>query len=131
MGRLGEEFVLELECKRLRDEAQRPDLAKQVEWTSNSRGDGAGYDIASFNPDGSTRLIEVKTTGHGKYFSFCVSRNEVRCSEARASEYHLYRVFSFGTTPRLYTLNGALTSVCSLDPTEYRARFRSGQASRG
>jgi len=61
---------------------------------------------------GTDRLIEVKTTGLGKYFPFNVTANEVRCSEA---------VFSFGPAPRLYMLPGALSGSCHLDPTQYRA----------
>lgn len=44
-------------------------------------GAGTGYDVQSFNGDGSSRLIEVKTTGLGKYFPFNVTVNEVRCSQ--------------------------------------------------
>ena len=51
--------------------------------------------MQSFNSDGSARLIEVKTTGLGKSFPFNVTVNEVRCSEARPREFHLYRVFNF------------------------------------
>jgi len=63
----------------------------------------------------------VKTTGWGKYFPFNVTANEVRCSEARSGEFHLYRVFNFGPDARLYMLPGALSASCSLDPTQYRA----------
>ena len=42
--------------------AGRDDLARKVRWVSEEDGDGAGYDIASFAPDGLPRLIEVKTT---------------------------------------------------------------------
>jgi hypothetical protein len=120
LGRRGEEFVLEFERKRLQDGGRR-DLIPRVEWTSQTRGDGAGYDVRSFNTDGSTRLIEVKTTGLGKYFPFNVTVNEVRCSQARADEFHLYRVFSFGPDARLYMLPGELSKSCHLDPTQYRA----------
>ena len=82
LGRRGEEFVVEFERKRLHDGGRR-DLVQRIEWTAQVRGDGAGYDVQSFNADGSTRLIEVKTTGLGKYFPFNVTVNEVRCSEAR------------------------------------------------
>jgi hypothetical protein len=37
----------------------------EYEWTSQVRSDGADYDIASFNRDGSPRGIEVKPTGLG------------------------------------------------------------------
>ena len=68
LGRRGEEFVLEFERKRLHDGGRR-DLAQRIEWTAQARGDGAGYDVQSFDADGSTRLIEVKTTGLGKVLS--------------------------------------------------------------
>ena len=86
------------------------------------RGDGAGYDIASFNADASSRLIEVKTTGLGKYFPFMVTANEVRVSEREAEAYQLYRVFDFFSQPRLYVLPGSLRTSCRLEPTQYRAR---------
>ena len=121
LGRRGEEFVLEFEKKRLHDVERRPDLARRVEWTSNARGDGAGYDLDSFNGDGSRRVIEVKTTGLGKYFPFNVTVNEVRCSEALPNEFQLYRVFNFGRDARLYPLKGPLSRSCHLDPAQYRA----------
>lgn len=120
LGRRGEEFVLDFERKRLHDRGRR-DLAARVEWTSQVRGDGAGYDIQSFDESGGTRLIEVKTTGLGKYFPFNVTINEVRCSRACPDQFHLYRVFRFGADARLYVLPGELSKSCHLDPTQYRA----------
>lgn len=122
LGRLGEEWVLEFERRRLHDEARRPDLAKRVEWIAETRGDGAGYDIASFGADESRRLIEVKTTGSGKQFPFMVTANEVKVSERERDAYHLYRVFDFAKRPQLYILHGALAEVCRLEPTQFRAR---------
>jgi hypothetical protein len=123
LGSLGEEFVFELERRRLHDDARRPDLSKRVEWTARDRGDGAGYDIASFNEDGSPRLIEVKTTGQGKSFPFYVTANEVRCSDAMPDAFQLYRLFRFSRNPGLFVLSGALTMTCALDPVQFRARF--------
>ena len=120
LGRRGEEFVVEFERRRLHDGGQR-ELVKLIEWTSHFKGDGAGYDVQSFNPDGTSRLIEVKTTGLGKYFPFNVTVNEVRCSEARPRDFHLYRVFNFGPNARLYMLAGELSKSCHLDATQYRA----------
>jgi hypothetical protein len=125
LGQRGEEFVLEFERKRLHDGGQR-DLVQRIEWTAQVRGDGAGYDVQSFDVDGSTRLIEVKTTGLGKYFPFNVTVNEVRCSQARPREFHLYRVFNFGPGARLYMLPGELSKTCHLDPTQYRAFVQGG-----
>jgi hypothetical protein len=88
------------------------------------------YDVQSFNADGTSRLIEVKTTGLGKYFPFNVTVNEVRCSQARPDEFHLYRVFHFGPGARLYMLPGELSKSCHLDATQYRAFIQgSGQRS--
>ena len=129
LGRRGEEFVLEFERKRLHDGGRR-DLAQRIEWTAQARGDGAGYDVQSFDADGSARLIEVKTTGLGKYFPFNVTVNEVSCSQARPVEFHLYRVFNFGSDARLYMLAGELSKSCHLDPTQYRA-FVQGMGHRG
>lgn len=89
-----------------------------------TRGDGLGYDIASFNADESPRLIEVKTTGLGKYFPFLVTRNEERTSREERDSFWLYRVFEFSQRTRLYWLNGPLVSSCQLMPTQYRARAR-------
>jgi len=61
LGRTGEERVLAHEHATLRA-AGRDDLARKVRWISEEDGDGAGYDIASYAPDGRPRLIEVKTT---------------------------------------------------------------------
>ena len=123
LGRLGEEFVMELERRRLHDDVGRPELARKVEWTSQERGDGAGYDIRSFEPDGRPRYIEVKTTGLAKAFPFLVTSNEVACSDALGTEYHLYRVFRFSRNPGVYVLSGSLSDSCKLAPTQFRARF--------
>ena len=56
--------------------------------------------------------------------------NEVRCSQARPQEFHLYRVFNFGPDARLYMLAGELSSTCHLDPAQYRA-FVQGTGQRG
>jgi hypothetical protein len=126
LGRLGEQFTLELERKRLLD-SRRDDLAKKVEWVSDTSGDGLGYDVLSFDENDDSELwIEVKTTAMGKYSPFFVSANEVRCSEAMALHYRLYRLFHFMRQPRLYVLHGALSSSCMLEPVAYRAIFGQG-----
>ena len=122
LGRQGEEWALELERRRLHDIEQRPDLSRRVEWVAQTRGDGLGYDIASYNRDGSQRLIEVKTTGLGKHFPFYVTANELGVSREQATAYHLYRVFDFSTSPRMYPLVGALDAVCRLEPKSFVAR---------
>jgi hypothetical protein len=121
LGRLGEQFSLELERRRLL-EAGRDDLASRVEWIAETCGDGVGFDILSFDEtDDAERYLEIKTTGLGKYFPFVVTENERRCSEDVPDRFHLYRVFDFSRRPRVYVLSGPLSRTCRLEPTQYRA----------
>lgn len=119
----GEEFIFELEQRRLHDEERRRDLAKKVRWVARDDGDGLGYDIASFEATGAPRLIEVKTTSAGKYFPFTLSRNELAVSQETSERYHLYRLYEFGKDPRLYVLRGALDQTCLLTPVQFSAAF--------
>ena len=48
--------MLEVERKQLM-KAKRADLAKGVRWVSKEEGDGAGYDILSFDSSGRRRMI--------------------------------------------------------------------------
>jgi hypothetical protein len=128
LGRLGEEFVVEVERARLRA-AGRPDLARRVDWVAQSMGDGLGYDVRSFEESsGDERLVEVKTTGLGKAFPFYVTATEVRCSEDLPGQYLLYRVFDFAADPRLYVLPGSIRDTCWLDPVQYRTAAGSAGA---
>jgi hypothetical protein len=122
LGRLGEEWTLEYERRRLHD-AGRRDLSTGVRHVSVEEGDGLGYDISSFDTAGKSVLIEVKTTGLGKSFPFYVSRNELHCSKREAPRYQLYRVFEFSQNPRLFRLKGDLEKSCRLEPTTYRASW--------
>jgi hypothetical protein len=121
MGRLGEEFAIAVEKRRLRS-FERDDLAMKVEWVAEKHGDGVGFDVLSFDEnDDSERYIEVKTTGLGKHFPFYVTANEVRCSEDCPERFRLYRVFDFARHPRLYVVAGALSRECRLVPGTYLA----------
>jgi hypothetical protein len=121
LGRGGEELVLRYEEQRLL-RAGRRELARRIEHISASYGDGAGFDVLSFELNGRERWIEVKTTGFGKRTPFYVSRNEVECSRERDESYQLYRVFGFRTSPGLFRLRGALDRVCDLAAVTYLGR---------
>lgn len=121
LGLAGERAVLLRERRNLRELGRR-DLAAQVEHVSQSQGDGAGFDILSFTPEGAQKYIEVKTTRLGRYWPMLVTRNEVAFSKAQADRFHLYRVFDFGARrPGLYTLHGDVTRTCRLSPETYQA----------
>jgi hypothetical protein len=122
LGRAGEEFVMKFERARLLA-AGRDNLAADMVHVSRARGDGAGYDIMSFESDGRERLIEVKTTRYGQYTPFFVTANEVGVSRDAGLSYHLYRLFSFEARPRLFSKAGSLDHSFALDPSEYVARL--------
>jgi len=76
LGHAGELFVVELEARRLHAAGQKR-LANRVEQVSVTQGDGLGYDVLSYEKNGSERFIEVKTTAFGKLTPFYVTRNEL------------------------------------------------------
>lgn len=118
LGLAGETMILNFEHERLWRAGQRR-LAERLEHVSKTRGDYLGYDIHSFEEDGRDRLIEVKTTRFGPLTPFFVSRNELEVSLERRDEYHLYRLFHFREEPKLFTLGGAISGSCELEPVSY------------
>lgn len=120
LGSAGEEFAVRFEQARLM-KAGQDSLASKIDRVSVSQGDGAGFDILSFEVTGAERLIEVKTTKYGRETPFFLSSNEVEVSRECAEKYHLYRVFEFRTLPRLFTLPGALSRTCHMEPAQYIA----------
>jgi len=121
LGRAGEEFVLEIEKKKL-EKFQRPDLLKKVRWVS-ADDDGAGYDILSFEPDGRERLIEVKTTNGAARTPFFLSENECQRASASAQSWRLYRVHSFAQKPRIFQIAPPLNKMLHVRPDTWRASF--------
>ena len=120
LGAAGEQFVLNFERARL-ESLGRGHLAGHIQHIAQTRGDGAGFDILSFEQSGAERLIEVKTTKYGRETPFFVSRNEVATSERHAPQYQLYRLFAFREAPRLFVLSGALSQTCRLSASTYLA----------
>lgn len=123
LGRAGEDWTLRFEHERLAAEG-RPDLVGRIDWLSERAGDGAGYDILSYETNEVSRFIEVKTTNGGALSQFVVTRNELSFSEETGDAFCLYRVFDFSRTPRLFILRGALADQLELEPIDYRARLR-------
>ena len=122
LGRAGEERVLAHERAALRT-AGRDDLARKVRWVSEEDGDGAGYDIASFAPDGLPRLIEVKTTNGWERTPFHITRNELAVAEERRSEWRLIRLWNFSREPKAFELHPPLDAHVSLTATTFQASF--------
>ncbi|MDP3197106.1 DUF3883 domain-containing protein [Tabrizicola sp.] len=123
LGRAGEDRVLRHERAVLRASG-RDDLARRVRWVSEADGDGAGYDIASFTPEGRTRLIEVKTTNGWERTPFHISRNELAVAEERRSDWSLFRLLNFGRAPQAFELRPPLDAHVSLAATTFQASFQ-------
>ena len=120
LGLAGELAVLEHERGGLR-QAGRHDLAGRVSHESVERGDGLGYDIRSFTPEGAERLIEVKTTVGGIATPFYVTPRELLRSQKQPQMFVLARVYAFHTRRRVYFVNGPIDRAFKLEPTAYRA----------
>lgn len=125
LGRAGEELAFRYEQERL-SRLGHDRLAGKVEHVANTKGDGLGFDILSFEPDGRERFIEVKTTAFAKETPFFASSNEVAFAHSRSEAYHLYRLFEFKRAPRCFILSGDIRNHCALDPVSFRCSFRAG-----
>jgi hypothetical protein len=122
LGKAGEAFVVDLERRQLTD-AARPDLARKVRWIVVEDGDGAGYDVLSFNPGGRERLIEVKTTNGAARTPFFLSRNECALATERPADWQIYRVHLFAKGPRIFTIAPPLENAVRLTTETWRASF--------
>ena len=122
LGLEGEEMVLHHERQRLRG-LDRSDLAKKVRWVSQEDGDGAGYDILSFDKKGKERLLEVKTTVGSGTTPFFITRNELSLSSERPDAFRLCRIYDFSTHPKMFELAPPLSELVHLSPLNYEASF--------
>lgn len=121
LGLAGEIAMCERERALLTD-AGRPDLAARVVHASKVEGDGLGYDIRSWAPDGSDRFIEVKTTRQAIHWPMLVTRHEVHVSRDLGPNYVLARIFNFHRKKTgIYELPGAIEDTCILEPTTFEA----------
>lgn len=118
LGLAGEQLVVAFERQRLIAQGCQH-LADRVEHVSQSKGDGLGYDIHSFEANGRDRLIEVKTTAFAKETPFYASKNEVAFSEDHADLFVLTRVYRFRHAPQAFELPGAIVQNCHLNPVTY------------
>ena len=114
-GNQGEDVVLKAERQRLK-RGGRPDLAKDAKRVSED-DDAAGFDILSFELDGSEKYIEVKsTTGKAPNpnggFQFHLSANELQQARQRKN-YQLYLVFEVASLkPKILSI----PNPASLEP---------------
>ena len=132
LGLKGELLVISHEKDRL-IKAGRSDLSKKIVHVSQVEGDSAGYDIRSYDPDGTHRFIEVKTTRGGAATSFFISPNEIVFSAKNKENYMLFRLYEYDDqtdSSKAYLLAGDVSTQLSLEATSYRAKLESSVPSK-
>ena len=92
IGLAGELYVLNYKKKILKDN-NKIDLAEKVRHISIEIGDGAGYDILSYEFNGDTKFIEVKTT-QSNTKQFIITLNE-KSKMFGETNYYLYHLTNF------------------------------------
>ncbi len=122
LGSNGEEMVFQFERQRLK-QIDRPDLAKKVRWVSREDGDGAGYDILSFDRKGGERFLEVKTTVGSQTAPFYLTRNELSFSKERPKEFRICRLYDFSKVPKMFELTPPLDKLVRIEPLSFEASF--------
>lgn len=122
LGKAGEQFVIDVERRQL-TAAGRNELARKVRWIAAEDGDGAGYDVLSFDLAGRERLLEVKTTNGSARTPFFLTRNECDLATERPADWRIYRVHLFAKEPRIFTIAPPLDKVINLRPDTWRAWF--------
>lgn len=103
--------------------AGRGDLAARVEWVSLTN-DSAGFDIRSFESDGSDRLIEVKTTNGWERTPFYISRNECAVAARLTDSWSLVRLYDFARDAKAFAIRPPLERHVELMPTSFLASLR-------
>lgn len=128
LGLLGELLVMRREQERL-TAAGLHKLAAKVRHVSVAENDTAGYDILSFDDDGSKRFIEVKTTRGGADADFFMSAKELVFSALHSKSYHLYRLYDYidvTDSAKYFVLKGDVGQSESLRllPTNYKVSIK-------
>lgn len=104
IGNRGEQIVF-LKEKRDLEKAGRLDLAKKIKWISKET-DGQGYDVLSFELDGTPKQIEVKATSRTRgQLSFFLTEFEYQLAKG-FKNYYVYIVYeTLSTTPSIWRIS--------------------------
>ena len=118
LGKKGEEFIYIYEKASL-EKAGLDKLASKVKWVSQEEGDGAGFDILSFEKTGKEKYIEVKTTNLDIATNFYMSKNELDFSKKHDDDFSLCRVYDFSDIRRFYTANTKTLMQFDIKPFQF------------
>ncbi|MBN8608776.1 MAG: DUF3883 domain-containing protein, partial [Caulobacterales bacterium] len=124
VGKLGEEFAFQFERWRLRN---HPDLLGKIEHVSKT-DDTLGYDILSFETDGTPRYVEVKSTVGPIETRFFISANEVACAQAKGATYLILRVGDLPDHPKCCEIRHPFDDTVELLPATYAVTFKPSSA---
>jgi Domain of unknown function (DUF3883) len=121
-GKLGELFALEWEIKRLEREGLKMYCDKVVHVSLTD--DSLGYDIKSFEADGSFKYIEVKTTTDAYNAPFYLSETEITAMD-NLNNYFIYRIYNFSIEAKrgtIFTINcdNDIEKYYRVQPVSYR-----------
>jgi hypothetical protein len=122
LGLKGELCALDYE-KEFLVKNNRSDLVERVVHVSDVEGDGAGYDIRSYDLEGEVKYIEVKTTKGNNKTPFFMSSNEVQFSNSHISNYYIYRLYNFdakSSSAKMYVTQGSVVNEYSLVPISFK-----------
>lgn len=119
VGTLGEDFAVAYERWRLRE---HPELVKKLRHVSKE-DDTLGYDIESFELDGTPRFVEVKGTLGSMATRFFLSAAELACAEAKGEQYVLLRAAHLADDPKCCEIRFPFTGKLDLTPATYSVGF--------
>jgi hypothetical protein len=124
IGLRGELLVLEAEKADLVAQGES-ELAEKVEHVSR-QGDGHGYDILSYFPNGMKKYVEVKSTTNGSHSSIVLTRNEIGVLKRKKSQALVYLVEGVETEhPRIKACPGEMfLNTDKYLVTKYAARLK-------
>jgi len=119
VGKLGEDFAVAYEQWRLRE---HPELLKKIRHVSKE-DDTLGYDIESFELDGTPRFVEVKGTLGPLETRFFLSASELSCAEDKGEQYIVLRVAHLTGNPMCCEIRFPFDGKLDLTPTTYSVAF--------
>ncbi len=121
IGSQGEQIAMALEIDYL-TQGGNQDLADKVKNVAKEIGDGLGYDILSYFPDGKEKYIEVKSTSKAMGQSFYMSSNELAFLQEHPEQAFIHRIFSVNDDSKessLQILSAKEILASQIIPKEY------------
>lgn len=125
-GLKGEEIAVEVEKDYLRSVGES-ELAEKVCHMAKEYGDGFGYDVLSYFPDGKEKYIEVKSTTGSIDSQYYISKNELGFLTNHQSDAFIYRIQLSHETEDLQLVIRKCEDVfneCELVPVQYAVKTK-------